>query len=164
MTTREWPQNPVDPASEAILRIQRETLLRLGAELLASQRSALVSVQAEMDLTSRELSARVASWRRSVIKGVSLTTSLLVPWLVFLALLAVATLVLGAKARYAWNDYRAAEAAAERLRVHGAVTVVKDGKLFVRVDPDSLAQGRLGNWYAQAVNLEFREDSTPEDR
>lgn len=148
----------LDPASEAILRVQRELLMKLGSELLASQRAALATLQAEMDQTSRDLSERATSWRRRTLGVISLSTGLLVPWLLLLALLGVATLVLGAKARNAWNDYRAAEAAAERLRVHGAMTVVRDGKLYVRVDPDSLAQGRLGNWYARAVNVEFRED------
>ena len=164
MNTEDLPPTPLDPASEAILRVQRETLLRLGAELIASERRALAGVQAEMDRTSSELVERVASWRRSMIRAVSFSTTLLVPWLLFLALLGVATLVLGAKARHAWNEYRVAEAAAERLRVHGALTVVKDGKLYVRVDPQSLAQGQLGNWYAQAVSLELREDSAGEDR
>jgi hypothetical protein len=69
-----------------------------------------------------------------------------------------------AKARNTWNDYQDAKAAAERLRVHGAMTVVRDGKLYVRVDPDSLAQGKLGNRYAQAVSVEFREDGQPGER
>jgi hypothetical protein len=45
--------NSLDPASEAILNVQRELLLKLGSELLAAQRAALASVQVEMDRTSR---------------------------------------------------------------------------------------------------------------
>jgi hypothetical protein len=89
---------------------------------------------------------------------------LLVPWLTLLGLLGVARLILSAKARNAWNDYRGAEAAAERLSVNGATTVIRDRKLYVRVDPDSLAQGRLGNWYAQVVSVEFRDGGQPSER
>jgi hypothetical protein len=145
-------------ASEAILQVQREVLLKLGAELLDSQRVAIAGVQAEMERTSQELSERMTAWRRQTIGAIRFSTGLLVPWLVLLALLGIATLALGAKARDAWADYRAAAAAAERLRVHGALTVVKDGKLYVRVDPDSLAQGRQGNWYARALSVELREE------
>jgi hypothetical protein len=149
--------NSLDPASEAIVRVQREALLQLGAELLASQRASLQGVQTAMDEAARELSEHVTSWRRRTIGVIGFSTSLLVPWLALLALLGVATLALGARARSAWSDYRAAETAIERLRVHGAMTVVRNGELYVRVDPDSLAQGNRGNWYARAVILEFRE-------
>lgn len=157
MATRDMSDSP-DSASEAILRVQREVLLKLGAELLASQRAALSGVQAEMDQASCELSEQLASWRRRTIGVISFSTGLLVPWLVLLAVLGGATLFIGTKARIAWTDYRAAQAAAERLRAHGALTVLRDGQLYVRVDPGSLAQGKRGNWYARTVSVEFRED------
>lgn len=163
MDTRDMA-NSVDPASEAILQAQREMLLRLGAELQVRQRAAVATVQAEMDKTTQELRERMTSWRRQTIGIIGLSTGLLVPCVVFLALLAVATVALGAKARDAWSDYRAAEAAVESIRVHGAVTMVKDGRLYVRVDPDSLAQGKLGNWYARAVKVELRENGQPAER
>jgi hypothetical protein len=156
--------NSVDPASESILRAQSEVLFKLGAELHSSQRAAIAAVQAEMDKTTQELRERMTSWRRQTIGIISLSTGLLVPCIVFLALLAVATLALGAKARDAWSDYRAAEAAVEGIRVHGALTVVKDGRLYVRIDPDSVAQGKLGNWYARVVKVELRESGQPAER
>jgi hypothetical protein len=151
----------LDPSSEAILRVQREVLLRLGSELLASQRAALASVQSEMDETSREIAARMQVWRSRTLGTISLSTMLVIPWLLALGVLGAATLVLGAKARDAWSDYRTARAAVERIRVEGAVTVIKDDQLYVRVDPETLSRGRLGNWYARAVAAELREDREP---
>jgi hypothetical protein len=83
---------------------------------------------------------------------------LLVPWLVAVGLLAATTLLLGIKAREAWGEYRAAANAAERMRRHGAVTVLKDGELYVRIDRASIFQGSHGNWYARAPQLVFRRD------
>jgi hypothetical protein len=166
MNTRDMA-NGLDPASEAILRAQREMLLRLGSELLSSQRAALASVQAEMDETSRDLAQRTKVWRRRTLGTVSLSAGLLVPWLLLLGFLGAVTLVLGARARDAWSDYRAAEAAVERLRVSGAVPVMKDDHLYVRVDPDSLSRGQRGNWYARAADVQLRHDaegSTPRVR
>ncbi len=150
--------NSLDPASEAIQRVQREVLLRLGTELLASQRAALATVQAELDATTHELSVRIASWRRRTIGIISLSTGMLVPWLVLLALLGIGTLVLGARTRDAWSDYREAAGAHAHLRAQGTMTFLKDGQLYVRVDPASLARGQHGNWYARAVKVELREE------
>ena len=154
----------LDPASEAILRVQRELLLKLGSELLASQRAALAAVQSEMEGTSREITGRIALWRSRTIGTISLSTAMLVPWLLALGLLGAATLVLGAKAHENWTDYRAAEAAVEGLRVRGAVTVIKGNELYVRVDPDSLSRGARGNWYARAVDVQFKNGGQPAAR
>jgi hypothetical protein len=153
--------NPLEPAANAITRVQREILLRLGTELLSSQRAALAAVQAEMDETTRELSERMIAWRRRTLGLISLGTGLLVTWLVVLGVLGGTTLVLAARARQAWDDVYAAEAAARRIHVAGAMTVVKDGALYVRVDPNSLAQGRRGNWYARALNVDLRAGGDP---
>jgi hypothetical protein len=160
MNVRDVP--PVlDPTVEAILHVQRELLMRLGTNLLSSQRSALATLQAEMDHTSQALSESMALWRKRMVGIIWLNTSLLVPWIAVLGLLAAATLVLGVKTRDAWSDYRSAAAAVERMRAHGAVTVEKGGRLYVRVDPESLSRGRRGNWYAEAVGLELGEDEEP---
>jgi hypothetical protein len=154
----------LDPASEAILRVQRELLLKLGSELLASQRAALAAVQSEMEETSREITGRMALWRSRTVGTISLSTAMLVPWLLALGLLGAATLVLGAKAHDTWTDYRAAEAAVEGLRVRGAVTVIRGNELYVRVDPDSLSRGARGNWYARAVDVQFESGGPPAAR
>lgn len=160
MNTRDLA-NDLDPASEAILRVQREILLRVGSELLASQRAAMAGVQSEMDETSRELRERMKLWRSRTLGTVSLSSTLVIPWLLVLGVLGAATLMLSAKTSDAWSDYRTAEAAVERIRVHGAVTVIKDDHLYVRVDPESLSQGKLGNWYARTVDVELREGGEP---
>lgn len=80
-----------------------------------------------------------------------------IPWLLVLGVLGAVTVVLGAKTRDAWSDYRTAQGAGERIRTQGAVTVIKDEHLYVRVDPESLSRGKLGNWYARAVSVELRE-------
>jgi hypothetical protein len=157
MDTRDL-STALDPASEAVLQAQREMLTRLVAELLASQRAALTALQSEMERTNEELSHRLTSWRQRMIAVIHLNTALLVPWLALLAVLAVATLVLGAKAGSAWNDYRVAADAAQRIHAQGAITLVKDGRLYVRINPDSVAQGRRGSWYAEPVNVEFLRD------
>jgi hypothetical protein len=157
MNTSDSP-TVLDPTSEAVLRVHREMLARLGADLLDSQRAALSALQSEMERTNEDLGRRLTSWRQRMIALIHLNTALLVPWLVLLSVLAVATLVLGAKAGSAWNDYRVAAEAAERIRTQGALTVFKDGRLFVRINPDSVSQGRRGSWYAEPVNVEFLRD------
>lgn len=157
MDTRDLPTT-LDPASDAVLQVQREMLTRLGAELLASQRVALTALQEDMDGTTRDVNERLTAWRQRMIAVIHLNTALLVPWLALLAVLAVATLVLGAKATSAWNDYRVAVDAATRIRTQAALTVFKDGRLFVRINPDSVSQGRRGSWYAEPVNVEFLRD------
>jgi hypothetical protein len=157
MDTHDLPTT-IDPASEALLRAQREMLARLGADLLDSQRAALSALQSEMERANEDLSHRLTSWRQRMISVIHLNTALLVPWLALLAVLSVATLVLGAKAGSAWNNYRVAAEAAERIRTQGALTVFKDGRMFVRINPDSVSQGRRGSWYAEPVNVDFLRD------
>ncbi len=157
MNTDDLP-TAFDPGSEAVLRVQREMLARLGADLLDSQRAAHRALQSEMERANEDLSRRLTSWRQRMIALIHLNTALLVPWLALLAVLAVATLVLGAKAGSSWNDYRVAAEAAERIRTQGALTVFKDGRLFVRINPESVSQGRRGSWYAEPVNVEFLRD------
>jgi hypothetical protein len=157
MNTDDLP-TALHPGSEAVLRVQREMLARLGADLLESQRAAHRALQSEMERANEDLSRRLTSWRQRMIALIHLNTALLVPWLALLAVLAVATLVLGAKAGSSWNDYRVAAEAAERIRTQGALTVFKDGRLFVRINPESVSQGRRGSWYAEPVNVEFLRD------
>jgi hypothetical protein len=96
--------------------------------------AALSALQSEMERANDDLSQRLTSWRQRMISVIHLNTALLVPWLALLAVLAVATVVLGAKAGSAWNDYRVAAEATQRIRTQGALTVFKDGRLFVRSD------------------------------
>jgi hypothetical protein len=148
---------PRDPAAAVILTVQTESLAKFGQELLAKQRAAMAQMETEMERTIVDMNDRLATWRRRLIFTIHASFVLLVPWLVALALLVASTLFLGVKAREAWGDYRTAVNAADRMRMHGAVTVLKDGELYVRVDRGSLVQGRGGNWYARAARLDLRE-------
>jgi hypothetical protein len=147
---------PSDPAAAVILTVQRETLAKFGLELLARQRTAMTQIETEMERTVADMNDRLAAWRRRLIFTIQASAMLLLPWLVALGLLAAATLFLGVKAREAWGDYRAALNAADQMRVHGAVTVLRDGALYVRIDRGTLVQGAAGNWYARAARLEVR--------
>jgi hypothetical protein len=148
---------PRDPAAAVILTVQRESLAKFGQELLAKQRAAMAQVETEMERTVVDLNDRLATWRRRLIFTIQTSLVLLVPWLVALALLVASTLLLGVKAREAWGDYRTALNAADRMRMHGAVTVLKDGELYVRIERNSLVQGRAGNWYARAARIDLRQ-------
>ena len=147
----------LDPASEAVLHVQREMLLRLGAALLASQRSAVASVEAEIDHTVADVSRRLADWRCRMVKVVQLSSRLVIPWLLLLIALVVATSVLAVKTHNAWVAYRSASAAAQRLPATGSLTVVRKGQLYIRVDPQSLARSDDGQWYARVVPVELAE-------
>jgi hypothetical protein len=155
---------PRDPAAAVILTVQRETLAKFGQELLAKQRAAMAQIETEMERTVVDMNDQLAAWRRRLIFTIQASAVLLVPWLVALGLLAAGTLFLGVKAREAWGDYRTAVNAADQMRRNGAVTVLKDGELYVRIDRSTLVQGPAGNWYARAARLDLQPaEATPAD-